>query len=114
MELARICEVVARYKFGKEFAEGLTVESLGKYISTFYRRNMSQENAGLSVNLVEEAVVRQGARIGKLQRVLNEQRVRRRLQLQRDLEIPEGGLRGGEGGEDGEGGGGEGQLGEHA
>ena len=58
---------MARHEFQLEFDPSLDV-SVWHSIDTFYRRQMPFENAGLSVNLVEAAVQRQGARIGRLQK----------------------------------------------
>ena len=53
-DLARICELVARTKFGKRFEEGLR-ERLAKHLGDFYRREIPQQNGGLAVNLTEKA-----------------------------------------------------------
>lgn len=61
-ELAHIAEGVARERFQKEFEPGLR-DRLAQHIEHFHHRDISQQNGGLSVNLVERAVQRQAARV---------------------------------------------------
>ena len=61
-ELAQICEVVARKKFGKTFADGLLAQ-LAEHIENFYSKEISEQNGGLAVNLCEAAVDRQVRRL---------------------------------------------------
>eukprot|EP00928_Gymnodinium_smaydae_P088713 TRINITY_DN72776_c0_g1_i1.p1 TRINITY_DN72776_c0_g1~~TRINITY_DN72776_c0_g1_i1.p1 ORF type:complete len:1670 (+),score=274.26 TRINITY_DN72776_c0_g1_i1:66-5075(+) len=61
-ELAGICEMVARTKHQREFEPGLR-EKLATHIENFYWRDIAQQNAGLSVNLTEQALDRQIVRI---------------------------------------------------
>eukprot|EP00931_Biecheleriopsis_adriatica_P119606 TRINITY_DN9482_c0_g1_i1.p1 TRINITY_DN9482_c0_g1~~TRINITY_DN9482_c0_g1_i1.p1 ORF type:complete len:1700 (-),score=447.62 TRINITY_DN9482_c0_g1_i1:54-5153(-) len=61
-ELAHICEMCARHRHQREFEPGLR-EKLTVHIENFYWRDISQQNAGLSVNLTEQALDRQIVRI---------------------------------------------------
>eukprot|EP00929_Paragymnodinium_shiwhaense_P059543 TRINITY_DN29823_c0_g1_i1.p1 TRINITY_DN29823_c0_g1~~TRINITY_DN29823_c0_g1_i1.p1 ORF type:complete len:1556 (+),score=419.81 TRINITY_DN29823_c0_g1_i1:134-4801(+) len=61
-ELAQICEMTARSKHQREFETGLR-EKLATHIENFYWRDIAQQNAGLSVNLTEQALDRQIVRI---------------------------------------------------
>lgn len=61
-ELARISEVVATSRFDKQFAPGL-LPCLSKHISDFHHRDIAQQNGGLAVNLTEQAVNKQIARV---------------------------------------------------
>ena len=61
-ELAQICEVVARKKFGKTFADGL-LQQLAEHIENFYSKEISEQNGGLAVNLCEAAIDRQVRRL---------------------------------------------------
>ena len=63
LELAQIAQQKARSKYERRFGNGLTVELLAKYISDFKFREISEQNGGLAVNMVETAVKRQASRI---------------------------------------------------
>ena len=57
IEIAEICKRISEKKFGFTFADGLR-ESLAEHIGTAYASEISQQNGGLAVNLVEAAVAR--------------------------------------------------------
>jgi len=61
-ELAAICEMTSRTRHQREFEPGLR-EKLARHIENFYWRDISQQNAGLSINLTEQALDRQIVRI---------------------------------------------------
>jgi len=61
-ELASICEMTSRMKHQREFEAGLR-EKLSTHIENFYWRDIAQQNAGLSVNLTEQALDKQIVRI---------------------------------------------------
>jgi len=61
-ELASICQMDARKRHQREFEPGLK-DKLAKHIENYYWREISQQNAGLSVNLTEKALDRQIVRI---------------------------------------------------
>ena len=61
-ELAAICEMVARTRHQREFEPGLR-DKLELHIANFYWRDIAQQNAGLAVNLTEQALDRQIVRI---------------------------------------------------
>ena len=57
-QIAKICRLVCRKRFGKNFGEdGDALEAkLGKHIADFYAREMPTHNGGLAVRLAEDAV----------------------------------------------------------
>jgi hypothetical protein len=57
-----VCKIKAAKAFGREFEPGLQ-EKLAKHIGDFYNREIPMQNAGLSVNLTEQAIDRQLQRI---------------------------------------------------
>jgi len=61
-ELAAICEMTARQKHQRDFEPGLK-EKLARHIENFYWRDIPEQNAGLAVNLTEQALDRQIVRI---------------------------------------------------
>lgn len=61
-ELAHICEMTARVKHQREFEPGLC-EKLATHIKNFYWRDIAQQNAGLAVNLTEQALDNQIVRL---------------------------------------------------
>jgi SpoVK/Ycf46/Vps4 family AAA+-type ATPase len=61
-QLASIAQHVAKRRFDRTFEDGLK-EKLAKHISHKYRKDISEQNGGLSVNLVEYAVTNQEDRI---------------------------------------------------
>jgi len=61
-ELAEICERYAQDNFQRDFEPGLR-DKLATNITHFYWREIAQHNAGLSVNLTEQALDRQIVRI---------------------------------------------------
>lgn len=61
-ELAQICEMSSRHRHQREFEPGL-LPKLEQHIENFYWRDIAQQNAGLSVNLTEQAVDKQIVRI---------------------------------------------------
>ena len=60
-QLAEVCLIKAK-TFGRTFEAGL-LEKLAKHIGDFYHREISQQNAGLALNLTEKAVDRQIERL---------------------------------------------------
>jgi len=61
-ELASIAQHVAKARFSRTFEDGLE-EKLAKHIKHKYRKDIDEQNGGLSVNLVESAVTNQEDRI---------------------------------------------------
>jgi SpoVK/Ycf46/Vps4 family AAA+-type ATPase len=61
-EIAEISELVAFKRFGKAFEEGLQSQ-LAQHIQDFHWRDVSKQNGGLGVNLVEKAVDKQANRL---------------------------------------------------
>ena len=60
-QLAEVCRIKAR-GFGRTFEPGL-LEKLAKHIGDFYHREISQQNAGLALNLTEKAIDQQIERL---------------------------------------------------
>ena len=56
-QIAEICRRIAKKKFGFAFSDGLK-ERLAEHIGKEYASEISQQNGGLAVNLVEAAVAR--------------------------------------------------------
>ena len=58
VQIAKICRLVCRKRFGKTFgADGDALEmSLANHIESFHRREMPTHNGGLAVRLAEDAV----------------------------------------------------------
>jgi hypothetical protein len=61
-QLSSIALHVSQSRFSRNFASGLK-EKLSKHITQQYIKDMSEQNGGLSVNLVESAVTNQEDRI---------------------------------------------------
>eukprot|EP00929_Paragymnodinium_shiwhaense_P084266 TRINITY_DN45038_c0_g1_i1.p1 TRINITY_DN45038_c0_g1~~TRINITY_DN45038_c0_g1_i1.p1 ORF type:complete len:1715 (-),score=390.58 TRINITY_DN45038_c0_g1_i1:162-5306(-) len=61
-ELATICQTIARQRMQRDFPAGLE-ERLAEHIEHFHWREIPQQNAGLAVNLCEQALDRQIVRI---------------------------------------------------
>lgn len=61
-ELAAICEMTSRTRHQRDFEPGLC-QKLARHIENFYWRDIAQQNAGLAVNLTEQALDRQIVRI---------------------------------------------------
>ena len=61
-ELAQIAQSVAKDRFGRVFECGLE-DKLAKHIKHKYRKDIEEQNGGLSVNLVEMAITNQEDRI---------------------------------------------------
>jgi SpoVK/Ycf46/Vps4 family AAA+-type ATPase len=84
-QLSEICRSFAKHQFGKDFAPDLTTDALSSHLTAFYHRQMSKQNAGLSVNLVEDAIQRQTARLGRLQKEMMAGRKQRKKALMAGL-----------------------------
>ena len=85
MELSEICQSYALHRFEKTFSNELTLNMLEKYLNTFHSTKMSKFNAGLAVEMVEAAVQRQTARIGRSTRQLNKEQSARREEIRLEL-----------------------------
>ena len=85
MELSQICQKYALHRFEKKFDSTLTLKSLEKYMTTFHSTKMPKFNAGLAVEMVENAVQMQTARIGRMARQMEKEQIARKLEIRKEL-----------------------------
>jgi SpoVK/Ycf46/Vps4 family AAA+-type ATPase len=64
-ELAEICVGVAKSRYDKEIASHVE-EALAEHIKNYFHREISTQNGGLAVNIVEAALERQADRLAEL------------------------------------------------
>ena len=87
LELAQIMSSYSIHQFEKSFHNDLTLVRLETFIKTFHSTKMPKFNAGLAVELVEQAVQKQTARIGRTTRQFDKDKLARKLEIKRELSV---------------------------
>ena len=87
LELAQIMSSYSIHQFEKSFHNDLTLVRLETFIKTFHSTKMPKFNAGLAVELVEQAVQKQTVRIGRTTRQFDKDKLARKLEIKRELSV---------------------------